>query len=285
MNPVAVITGGSRGIGFETASFLAGHGWGIAICSRDTDDAVDAARRIQEEHGVQTLGIGADVSQPQDMDRFASEVSAKFGGVNALICNAAVLGPVGRLADVKPAAAAEAFGINVMGFVNGCNSFWPHLTSTKAFRIVALAGGGLGGPGQMTRTPAYVPSKAALASLVEIASGEVLDAGGTVNIIAPGNIPTGFMTSVLDAGPAMAGEVLYDQAAERQGLVIGNSLERFLDLLWYLLGDSSQFVSGRFLSARWNTPESLMALGTEGLTDSMFRLRRIDDDLYKESSS
>lgn len=283
MRPVAVITGGSRGIGFETAAFLSHRGWDIALCSRDASEAKSAAQHISAASEANVFSAGADVSNATDMKHFASQVIEHFGSLKALICNAAVLGPVGRLADVTSRDMTTAFNVNVMGFVNPCQSFWSYLESTQAFRIIALAGGGLGGPGQMTRAPAYVPSKAALASMTEIISEEVVNAGGTVNVVAPGNIPTGFMKSVLDAGSQAAGEALYGQAIAREGADIGESLGRFLDLLEFLLDESSEFISGRFLSARWNTPESLNKIGPQGLTDSMFRLRRIDDDLYLES--
>ena len=283
MRQVAVVTGGSRGIGLETCGYLASRGWNIALCSRDGDDAETAAELIRRTHGVDAIGTPADVSSPDDMDDFAARVRRELGQVRALVCNAAVLGPVGRLEQIRSADLLDTFAVNVLGFSNACRSFWSDLRSVGDFRIVALAGGGLGGPGQMTRAPGYVPSKSALVSMVEVINDEVVEAGGTVNVVAPGNIPTGFMRSVLDAGPAAAGDVLYSQAADREGKQIGDSLGRFLDLLEFLLGEDARFISGRFLSARWNDPASLMTRTDEGLSDAMFRLRRIDDDLFKES--
>ena len=265
-----------------TADFLASNGWDIAICSRNEAEVKDAAERLAQEHGVASIGMAVNIADPIEVESFARRVSVELGPVHALVCNAAILGPVGSVAQVEPADMAATLAVNVLGFSNCLKFFWPGLVAVRGFRVIALAGGGLGGPGQMKRAPAYVPSKAALVSMIEMISDEVVEAGGTINAIAPGNIPTGFMKSVLLAGEVFAGKELFEQAAEREGKPVGNSLERFFDLLSFLLDEHTDFVSGRFLSARWNTPDALASLRTEGLSDSLFTLRRIDDDLYSE---
>ena len=281
---VAVITGGSKGIGRETAHALAADGWDIALCSRDSRDAETTALEIASVHGVSSYGARADIIDSGAMDEFASEVARQWTGVDLLVCNAAVLGPVGSVPEVPAGAIESALLVNVVGTTNSIRSFWPLLSRSDVFRIIALAGGGLGGPGQMTRAPAYVPSKAAVVSLVEIISDDVVEAGGTINAIAPGNIPTSFMRSVLDAGESAAGETLFTQAREREGRPIGDSLSHFLSLLRFIASPESAPISGRFLSARWNSPDQLRAIINVGLTDNLFRLRRIDNDLYLEQN-
>jgi NAD(P)-dependent dehydrogenase (short-subunit alcohol dehydrogenase family) len=284
MSPVAVITGGTRGIGYATCEYLASQGWSVGLCSRDKNEAEVVARAITEKFGVATFGYAADVANPEEVRQFAQRATHHLGSVTALVCNAAILGPVGRLVDVSFRDLADTFAVNVIGFTTCVQAFWENLISTDGFRIVTLAGGGLGGPGQMVRAPAYVPSKSALVSIVELISDEVTGAGGTVNVIAPGNIPTDFMKAVLEAGPILAGEVLFSQAAERTDREIGDSLQRYFDLLGFLLSDEASSISGRFLSARWNEPSSLSDLLAFNMSESLFRLRRIDNDLYLESS-
>jgi 3-oxoacyl-[acyl-carrier protein] reductase len=283
MKPVAVVTGGTRGIGYETAVYLASLGWSVALCSRDQDEALTAARRIGSTYPVETFGAGADVSDPSQVRQFAEQVVERLGQVKVLVCNAAVLGPVGRIKDVSPDAIASSFAVNVYGFSNCVTFFWPSLEKASPFRIIALAGGGLGGPNQMKRAPAYVPSKSALVSMVELISDEVVSAGGTANVIAPGDIPTNFMKTVIDAGPIAAGDLLYSQALQREGKDIGSAHQRFLELLVFLLSEQSSKISGRFLSARWNDPVSLYERSRLDLSESLFRLRRIDDDLFIEA--
>lgn len=279
---LAVITGASKGIGLETARSLAANGWDVALCSRGEKEAETVALRISDEFNVNALGARVDVANLKEMDRFASEISRRWNCVDLLVCNAAVLGPIGTLAEVNSAAVESALRVNVVGVANSIKSLWAALNKANEFRIVALAGGGLGGPDPMLRAPAYVPSKAAIVALVEIMSDEVVSAGGTINAIAPGNIPTSFMRPVLDVGAEVAGSVLFSQAQDRDGRGIGNSLDHFLSLLMYIASSDSASISGRFLSARWNSPGQLRESLTNELPDSLYKLRRIDNDLFGE---
>ena len=125
---MSVITGGSRGIGFATALSLASEGWDIALCSRDEAEAVQAARVISDQFGVQALGDEADVADGDAMASFAERVGNEWDSVDLLMCNAAVLGPVGPLARVDPLALERSIEINFLGVINTIRSFWKMLT-------------------------------------------------------------------------------------------------------------------------------------------------------------
>lgn len=285
MSSVVVVTGGSRGIGYETARYMASQGWDIALCSRGHDEALQAAKQIESDFGVRAIGAMADVADASQMNQFALDVDLVFDQVKVLICNAAIIGPIGELVDVQIETLMETFNVNVCGFVNSYKAFWRSLQRNRGFRIVSLAGGGLGGPGQMARAPGYVPSKSALVTMSETVSDEVVEAGGTINVVAPGNIPTSFMKSAIEAGQSVAGEMLYSQALAREGLEIGDSLTRFFRLLDFIVSEKSNHLSGRFLSARWDDPQSLLTMNQQQLSANIFKLRRIDDDLFTESES
>lgn len=278
--PVAVITGGSRGIGFQTGRFLASQGWRTALCSRRLSDARKAAKAITADFNTPSVGVSADVANFQSLEEFANSVSKEWGVVRLLLCNAAVIGPIGKIADVDSRSVQAAVATNFLGVTNSIQAFWSLLSETSDFRIVALTGGGLGGPNQVHRAPGYVPTKAAVASLVEILSEEVREAGGTINAVAPGNIPTDFMKSVLEADVDDAGDVLLAQAQDRDGKGIGDSLDDFFSLLSFILSNESLHINGRFLSSRWNSKNQLQELTASDWSDSFLRLRRIDDQLF-----
>ena len=85
---VAVITGGSVGIGLAVAQELASEGVHLALIARGGERAADRAAEIQTKYGVKAIGIGADVSRAEDVTRALAEIEAAFGGADILISNA-----------------------------------------------------------------------------------------------------------------------------------------------------------------------------------------------------
>src|SRR5262245_33000453 len=85
---VAVITGGSIGIGLAIAEGLAQEGVHLELCDRDESRVVEKAKAIGSQYGVKTVGIKADVSKTEDLDRFLGEINTTFGGADILINNA-----------------------------------------------------------------------------------------------------------------------------------------------------------------------------------------------------
>src|SRR5438093_615610 len=85
---IAVITGGSVGIGLAVAEGLAHEGVHLALCARDEARVVEKARTISERCGVKAIGVKADVSKAEDIDRFVDAIEKEFGAADILINNA-----------------------------------------------------------------------------------------------------------------------------------------------------------------------------------------------------
>jgi NAD(P)-dependent dehydrogenase (short-subunit alcohol dehydrogenase family) len=156
------------------------------------------------------------------------------------------------------------------------------MVAAGAGSIVNLSGGGIGGPGVPPRASAYTSSKAAVAVLTETLAGELAGTGVRVNAVAPGNTPTGFMREVLAVGPDRAGSALFETARSQDREhpePIG--LEA---MVLFLLSDDAAWVTGRLLSARRDPIDSLVARRAVIERSSLYRLRRIDADLYHEAS-
>jgi 3-oxoacyl-[acyl-carrier protein] reductase len=85
---VAIITGGTRGIGRATAEFFAAHGATLALCARSQDALDEAARQIGGKHGVDVFGRPADILDAAAMTRFVADVAARYGRVDVLVNNA-----------------------------------------------------------------------------------------------------------------------------------------------------------------------------------------------------
>src|SRR5688572_828855 len=85
---VAVITGGTLGIGLAVAEGLAQEGVHLALCARDEARLDEVSRAITQKYGVKTVGIRTDVSKADDLAFFVSEIEHEFGGADILINNA-----------------------------------------------------------------------------------------------------------------------------------------------------------------------------------------------------
>ena len=282
---VAVITGASRGIGFETAKHLASQGWDLALCARDEALVGAVANAIQSEFAIRCVGFGVDVVDQTQMTKFANRSQELLGNAGVLICNAGVLGPLGKLTDINLDDFRATLDTNLFGVTNTICAFSNQLETLSSSRIIALSGGGLGGPNPINRAPAYTASKAALLMLAEAIAADLDSTTTTINCIAPGNIPTEFMNSAIQSGSAIAGKVNYDDAIRRQSIEIGDSLYSYFALLDYLVSPIADHINGRILSARWDDPEKLEAMRSDNLSPNLFRLRRIDEDLFGEQTN
>jgi NAD(P)-dependent dehydrogenase (short-subunit alcohol dehydrogenase family) len=278
--PVAVVTGATRGIGLEIAKWLAQTGWAVSICSRNSKEAVETSIDLAREFGQPTLGSEVDVGSVQDVEDFAKATARELGEPSLLVCNAAILGPVGEPDDCDPEAWSTALATNVGGSFNVIRAFWAGLKHIGCGRIVLMSGGGVGGPNPMKRASSYVASKAALALLVESLAYDLADTDCTINSIAPGSVPTTFMQNVLDVGVGIAGKELFDDAAGRSGDIPSGVLDEFFKLLGFLLSPESSHVSGRTLSVRWNRVDDLREMRFLPDEKNLFRLRRIDNQLF-----
>src|SRR5215470_156611 len=85
---VAIVTGGSRGIGEASARALAREGVNVVICARGMDDLTEAARSIQAETGGQVVPLQADVERSEDVRRLVAATVERFGRVDILVNNA-----------------------------------------------------------------------------------------------------------------------------------------------------------------------------------------------------
>jgi NAD(P)-dependent dehydrogenase (short-subunit alcohol dehydrogenase family) len=269
-------------LGQVTADALAAAGANLALCARDGRAAIDAAEAIAARHGVQALGAGVDVSDPSAVDDFAALVDERLGPPALVVNNAAVLGPVGALIDTDLEAWAQAIAIDVVGVASVIAAFARRMVDRGGGAIVNLSGGGIGGPGVAPRISAYTTSKAAVALLTETVALELGPFGVRVNAIAPGAQPTGFTDEILRSGPARAGADLYEATARNQAAA--GDVTAYVRLLFYVASPEGSWLTGRLLSARWDTPERLAERSKTVAATSLLQLRRIDDDLYSERS-
>lgn len=272
MSRTAIVTGASRGLGRITALHLARQSWRVAMTARNkfVVDSPDAACVI------------ADVASPTSMHECAQQTLSTLGPASLLVCNAAVLGPIGRVIDCDSDEVESALRTNIVGVMNTIRAYWSQLQQTQHGRIIVVSGGGTGGPRPMLRAPAYVPSKAAACALVEVLAPECAEIGAAIIAVAPGAvIPSEFLAKVSSYPTDVAGESLVNEAVTQRAAK-ESAADGYLQLLDYLAGDAGAHFNGALLSGKWNTPEQLNTLITSGVSSNMYRLRRIDGDLFFE---
>jgi 3-oxoacyl-[acyl-carrier protein] reductase len=277
--PVAVITGGTHGIGRHAAETLASDGWSIAVCSRNEDEAAHTAADLSATHGAQMHGGAVDVRSSVQLQRFAEIVTERLGAPTAVVANAAVVGPVGPLHRIDLLEWATAVEIDLIGVANTLAVFSAQMVEQSHGSLVTMSGGGVGGPNMATALSAYTSSKAAVVALTETVARELEPHGVRVNAVAPGAIATRFMEPVITAGPGRAGEVLFSKTMRQREEP--DSLDDFDGVLRFLVDPASPFITGRLLSARW---DDLTALGSAppSSDSSLFRLRRVDGVMFDE---
>ncbi|MGZ3529879.1 MAG: SDR family oxidoreductase [Vulcanimicrobiaceae bacterium] len=183
--PVAVVTGGNRGIGLEVCRQLAGKGYAVVLGSRDLNKGRAAAARIDHQANVTPCQL--DVASDDSVRAAASWVDERFGRCDALVNNAAILYDSGTRAESADLAVVHAaIETNLFGAWCTTLAFLPLLRRSGHGRIVNVSseGGSLAEMG--AGTPAYHVSKAALNALTRTLAGELRSAGILVNAICPG---------------------------------------------------------------------------------------------------
>jgi NAD(P)-dependent dehydrogenase (short-subunit alcohol dehydrogenase family) len=184
---VALVTGGSRGIGLETVRQLAELGFTVLIGVRDLAKGEAAAKKL----GGKVEAIALDVAAPDAAAQAAAEVGRRFGRLDILVNNAAIhYDPLARALKPDWTVIREAFETNVFGAWRVAVAFAPLLSASGHGRLVNVSseGGSLASMG--AGAPAYSTSKATLNALTRILAAELRGSGVLVNSICPGWVAT-----------------------------------------------------------------------------------------------
>jgi 3-oxoacyl-[acyl-carrier protein] reductase len=191
---VAVVTGGSSGIGLATVRHLLRAGYRVAFFGQNASHVCQAAAKLSTEFdGSNIIARCVDLASPDAVARFFSEVTAAWQVPDTLICNAGISpkGPDGAVArfDLDLEVWNRVLSINLTGAMLCCKSVLPRMCAREFGRIVlisSLAGRAV----PRVAGAAYAVSKAALSGLSRSLVAECAGTGVTVNIVAPGRIVT-----------------------------------------------------------------------------------------------
>jgi NAD(P)-dependent dehydrogenase (short-subunit alcohol dehydrogenase family) len=210
---VALVTGGGRGIGRAIALGLAGSGARVAVLARsagELDEAVSSAAA----RGGQALAVPADVNAPDQMTAALQVIGEKWGPVEVLVNNAAVVWPLGPSLEIDVAEWATALAVNVTAVARSSFAVAPAMVEGGWGRIVNVSSGIAANPGGMLRANAYATSKAALEAHTLNLAAELAGTGVTVNAYRPGGVDTEMQAWIRSQNPERIGPRLHQRFVE-----------------------------------------------------------------------
>ncbi|MEM7539671.1 MAG: SDR family oxidoreductase [Chloroflexota bacterium] len=186
--PIAIVTGGNRGIGLEVCRQLAQHNHTVILGARDFAKGEQAAAQLKAKNIIPRQ---LDVSDPDSITCLHEWVSSEFGVLDVLVNNAAIhYDTWQRAINADLAVVQEAVETNVYGPWRLCQTFLPLLRKSKHPRIVHVSSGGGALNGMGGGTPAYSMTKASLNALTLMLASELRADGILVNAICPGWVAT-----------------------------------------------------------------------------------------------
>ncbi|MBB4123805.1 SDR family NAD(P)-dependent oxidoreductase [Martelella radicis] len=235
---VAIITGGSGGIGIATAKRMTAEGAKVLLVDLDEDALKDAVAELGHDKAAYAV---ADVTDPDQTQAYVAAAVEEFGKLDILVANAGIEGVVKPITDYPIEMFDKVLAVNVRGIFLGLKYAMPELKKTKGNVVIMSSVAGLGGTPDVS---AYITSKHALVGLMRTAALEGARDGIRVNSIHPSPVETRMMRSLEEGfAPGHGGEA-------KKGFAASIPLQRYAepdeiaDAVIYLASDQAKFVTG-----------------------------------------
>ena len=209
----ALVTGGTRGIGYAIAWELAREGVDVALCARGESAAHEAAAEIAAGTGVRVVGFRADTGIAEDVMRLVADAADTLGGLDILVNNAARVGFAGgpdTLTQLNEEMLRDDFDVKIMGYLRCAQQAVPHMERAGWGRIVNM-------DGMAARNAAGISGglrNAAVMNFTKVMSEELGPKGITVNAVHPAVSRTEALVERLE------------RTAEREGITLAEAEQR-----------------------------------------------------------
>ncbi len=238
MTKVAVITGGSSGIGVSLAHELAQRGYRIALAARRTE-LLDEHVSALEAAGHEAMAVGCDVTDVESVRELADRVRAEWGAIDMAIANAGISTRT-KASRFVLEDAERVMRTNFFGTIYLMDAVIPQMVERRSGRFVGIAS--LAGLRGLPGAGAYSASKAAMQSFLEAARIELAPKGVAVTIVNPGFIETPMTEKNEFPMPFL-------MSADRAARIIAKGLDRGARIIEFPLPMSLMVRGGRLLPA------------------------------------
>ena len=185
----ALITGGSKGIGYELAKLAAEDGYNPVLVSRSEDELERAKEKLEKEYGVEGLIIPGDLSQPDTPERIFERIDKSNYRIDLLINNAG-RGQMGEFSVTDWETDREMMHLNMDAVIHLTKLFLPEMEKRGQGKILNVSSLAAFQPGPLMAL--YYATKAFLQHFSEALAEEVADKGITVTALSPGPVDTDF---------------------------------------------------------------------------------------------
>ena len=236
---VAIVTGGSRGIGLAAASALSAAGAAVVIASRKPEPLEQAAAAIHKQTGGRVLAIPAHTGDDEAVNRVVERAVAEFGGVDILVNNAATNPHFGPILTADDGHWDKTWDVNVKGYFRMARACVASMRSRGGGRIINIAS--VAGRRVQPMMGVYCVSKAAVVMLTQVLAVELAADKINVNALTPGFVKTKF-SSAIWANDAIGNAVLKSIPQGRMA-----EPEEIANMILFLASPESSFVTGSII--------------------------------------
>ncbi|HEY7647953.1 MAG TPA: SDR family oxidoreductase [Methylomirabilota bacterium] len=235
---VAIVTGGSEGLGRATAERFAREGARVAICARRKDVLEQAAERIRKATGADVLAQAADVTVAGDVEAFVNAVVARFGGVDILVNNAGTSSAAPFL-DVDDATWQRDIDVKLMAAIRFCRLVIPLMKQHGGGRIINVTT--VGGKAPAPRSLPTSVTRAAGINLTKSLASEHATSRILVNTVCLGLVKSAQWERRAKGGDL---DAYYREAAKRVPVGRVGEAEEFADLVAFLVSERAGYITG-----------------------------------------
>ena len=236
-NKVALVTGGTRGIGRKIAEKFAENGYNLVLNYVSSNVDLEVIKEAFKKYNNSVLILKADVSKYEECENLVKEAINKFGKVDVLVNNAGITKD-GLIAMMKEENFSKVIDVNLKWIFNMCRNLVPYMMKNKSGNIVNISSvvGIVGNAGQSN----YAASKAGVIGFSKALAKELAGRNIRVNAVAPGFIDTD-MTSILSD---KVKENIYSQIPLKR---MGKAKE-VANVVYFLSSEESSYITGQVIN-------------------------------------
>ncbi|MBA0047462.1 SDR family oxidoreductase [Mycobacteroides sp. LB1] len=233
----AIVTGGTRGIGYAIAEALGACGASVVVSSRKADACTQAASELHDK-GYRALGVPAHMGDLEDIDRLVASTVDEYGGID-IVVNAAANPIAQPMGGYTPDALGKSFDVNVRGPVFLVQAALPHLTASEHASVLNVVS--VAAFQYVPMLSMYAAMKATLMSFTRSMAAEYTGRGIRVNALAPGTVDT----YMLQQNP----QEIIDAMAAQSFMGRLASTDEMIGPALLLLSDAGSFITGQVIVA------------------------------------